>query len=162
MRVLPAPDGALIATAGGTQHAIQIWDPLNGEQRQVLQGVGEPVTAVGIDAAGRAIAWGTTDPCPERVSCPEMMGDLTMKLDLPTAVRFFENPRALDPGRTAFVGQCSRPMVWKLAAKPGGKDGLDNAVLEISADGKPPQTIENDASNGYLHGAFTLVGEART
>ena len=75
MRAPPAPDGALVATAGGTRHAIQIWDPLTGEQKKVLQGVGEPVTAVGIDADGGAIAWGVANPCPERVSCPEVMGD---------------------------------------------------------------------------------------
>ena len=54
-RSMPAPpsaDGALVATAGGTRHAIQLWDPLTGEQKKVLQGVGEPVTAVGIAPDG--------------------------------------------------------------------------------------------------------------
>ena len=31
--------------------------------------------------------------------------------------------------------------------------------LEIANDGKPAQTIENDATNGYLHAAFTLIGD---
>ena len=154
-----SPDGALVATAGGTRHAIQIWDPLNGEQKHVLQGVGEPVTAVGIDAAGKAIAWGVANPCPERFSCPDVMGDLTMKLDMPTADRFFENPLPLDRGASGFRRAVLAADGWTLAAKPGGKDGLDNAVLEIARDGKPVQTIENDASNGYLHAAFTLVGD---
>ena len=159
MRAPPSPDGSLVATAGGTRHAIQIWDPLNGERKHVLQGVGEPVTAVGIDAAGSAIAWGVANPCPERVSCPEVMGDLTMKLDLPTADRFFENPAPLDRGADGFRRAVLAANGWTLAAKPGGKDGLDNAMLEIASDGKPVQTIENDATNGYLHAAFTLIGD---
>ena len=48
---------------------------------------------------------------------------------------------------------------WTLQAAAGGKDNLENAVLEIGKDGAPPQKIENDATNGYLHAAFTLLGD---
>ena len=49
---------------------------------------------------------------------------------------------------------------WTLAGRsPAARTDLDNAVLEISRDGKPSQKIENDATNGYLHAAFTLVGD---
>ena len=154
-----SPDGALVATAGGTRHAIHIWDPLTGEQKKVLQGVGEPVTAVGIGADGGAIAWGVANPCPQRVSCPEVMGDLTMKLDLPTVDRFFENPVPFEGDAANFRRAVLSANGWALAAKAGGKDALDNAALEISRDAKPLQTIVNDATNGYLHAAFTLVGD---
>ena len=117
------------------------------------------MTAVGIDPAGGAIAWGVANPCPQRFSCPEIMGDLTMKLDLPTADRFFENPVPLAAGADGFRRAVLSANGWTLAAKPGGKDGLDNAVLEISGDSRPSQNIENDATNGYLHAAFTLVGD---
>ena len=109
---------------------------------------------------GGAIAWGVANPCPQRFSCPEVMGDLTMKLDLPTADRFFENPAPLARAtRRVSAAPCCRPMAGRLQATPGGKDGLDNAVLEIGRDGRPSQKIENDATNGYLHAAFTLVGD---
>ena len=32
-------------------------------------------------------------------------------------------------------------------------------MLEIGKDAAPPQKIENDATNGYLHAAFTLLGD---
>ncbi|TIW81347.1 MAG: WD40 repeat domain-containing protein, partial [Mesorhizobium sp.] len=64
-------DGSLVATAGGTRNAIQVWDPATGERKALLQGSGEPVTAVGIDAANGIIGWGDANPCPERVACPE-------------------------------------------------------------------------------------------
>ena len=152
-------DGALVATAGGTRHAIHIWDALTGEQKSVLQGVGEPVTAVAIEADGATIAWGVANPCPDRISCPEVMGDLTMRFDLPTKNRFFENPASLEGSAASFRRAVLSANGWSLQAKTGGKDGLENASLEIGRDGKPLQMIENDASNGYLHAAFTLVGD---
>src|SRR5207342_1344642 len=79
--------------------------------------------------------------------------------DLPTADRFFENPVPLAAGADGFRRAVLSANGWTLAAKPGGKDGLDNAVLEISGDSRPSQNIENDATNGYLHAAFTLVGD---
>ena len=152
-------DGALVATAGGTRHAIQLWDPLTGALKTTLQGVGEPVTAVAIDADGVAIAWGVANPCPERISCPEVMGGLTMTLALPNKDRFFENPVPVEGDAAGFGRAVLSANGWALQAKPGGKDGLENAVLEIARDSKPLQKIENDASNGYLHAAFTLLGD---
>ena len=118
------------------------------------------MTAVGIDADGGAIAWGVANPCPQRFSCPEVMGDLTMKLDLPTADRFFENPVPLAGGRRRIsprraVGQ------WLDACGQARRQGRvwTTPCLKSARDGKPSQNIENDATNGYLHAAFTLVGD---
>jgi len=149
-------DGSLVATAGGTRHSIQIWDPATGEQKAVLQGKGQPVTAVGIDAAGGTVAWGNANPCPDKVACPADLGTLTTALALPNAERFFDSPMPVERQEgflraQAIVGQ------WSLTAKPGGKEGLENAVLEIGNGGKPPHTIENTPQNGYAHAAFTLI-----
>ena len=108
-------DGALLATAGGTRHTIQLWDPLTGEQKKLLQGAGEPVTAVGIAPDGRSIAWGVANPCPQRISCPDVMGALTMKLDLPDADRFFEYP-ARAAGRCGGFSPRRAVGQWLVAA----------------------------------------------
>jgi uncharacterized caspase-like protein/WD40 repeat protein len=150
------PDGRLVATAGGTRRVIRLWDPATGEEKHVLEGVGEPVTAVGIDPDGASIAWGTANPCPTRVTCPEVMGELAMKLDLPTATRFFEEPSPLEGDQARYRRAVLRSNGWALAAREGGPDNLDNAILDISRDGQPVTRIENDATNGYLHAAFTL------
>lgn len=150
-----SPDGLTVATAGGTRNAIELWDAASGARVAELKGVGEPVTAVGIDANGEAIAWGNANPCPERVSCPDIQGELANRLDLPSAERFFEAPRkaAGEPYNRAVheKGQ------WTLKAAPGGKEDLENGVLEILQGGKVSDAIANDATNGYMHAAFTLI-----
>lgn len=149
-------DGALVATAGGTRNAIQVWDPATGERKALLQGVGEPVTAIGIDAENGIIAWSNANPCPERVACPEQMGALDKGLELPTTERFFEDPQPLtEPG--SFARAALSDGEWSLHATEGGKDALENAVLEIANGGKVVRSIENDATNGFVHSAFTLI-----
>lgn len=156
------PDGLLVATTGGTRHEIHIWNPLTGERRQTLRGLGRPVTALGMAGRGQSIAWGTENPCPERNACPETMGRLTDVLPLPSPQLFFEPPQKLAGGREGqFRRAVQAATGWSLAAVAGGRDGLDNAVLEIARDGTVRHRIENDATNGYLHGAFTLVDRGR-
>lgn len=151
-------DGSLVATAGGTRNAIQVWDPATGERKALLQGVGEPVTAVGIDVANDVIAWSNTNPCPGRVSCPEEQGALDNRLVLPTTERFFDDPQPLtDPG--SFARAALTDGQWSLRAREGGKDALENAVLEIANGGNVVRSIENDATNGFVHSAFTLIDD---
>lgn len=151
-------DGSLVAAAGGTRNAIQVWDPATGDRKALLQGSGEPVTAVGIDAASGAIAWGNANPCPERVACPEELGALDKKLELPTAERFFDDPQQLtEPA--SFARAAMTDGQWSLHATAGGKDALDNAVLEIGHGGEVVRRIENDATNGFAHSAFTLIDD---
>ena len=153
-----SPDGKLVATAGGTRNEIQVFDAATGEALKVLKGLGDPVTAVGISADGSEIAWGTTNPCPERFACPEIMGSLTQRLALPTVDRFFERPEPVAENQQAVIGRAALSSgKWKLTAMQGGPDELDNAALAISLDGRPVQTITRDATSGYLHSAFTLV-----
>lgn len=149
-------DGSLVATAGGTRHSIEVWDPATGERKARLEGRGEPVTAVGIGAAGDVVAWGTGDACPGRVACPELMGTLEHGLALPTKDRFFDSPGAADAA-AGYLRAVASTGQWSLAAKPGGKDDLENAVLEVSNGGKVVGKIENSAENGFVHAAFTLV-----
>ena len=148
-------DGLHLVTAGGTRHAIHVWDPLTGERQAEMVGLGQPVTAVGIDQAGAAIAWGNANPCPERVACPEVQGALETMLLLPLPDRFFESPQAAGAG--PYNRAVHAEGAWSLAAAAGGADELANAILEISNGGKVVQSIENDATNGYLHAAFTLL-----
>lgn len=148
-------DGLHVATAGGTRHAIHVWDPLTGARQAEMVGAGQPVTAVGIDAAGSAVAWGNTNPCPDRIACPEVQGALETSLLLPLPDRFFEPPQAAGDG--PYNRAVHAEGAWSVAAAAGGADDLENAVLEISNGGKVVQSIENDATNGYLHAAFTLL-----
>lgn len=150
-------DGSLVATAGGTRNAIQIWDAATGERKVLLQGAGEPVTAVGIDAANGSVAWGNGNPCPDRVSCPELEGALDHALALPTAERFFDGPQVAARPET-YIRAAPSEGQWSLGVAPGGKDALENAVLQITNGGKVVRSIENDGTNGFVHSAYTLIG----
>lgn len=153
------PDGALVATAGGLRHEIHVWDPLTGTKKHVLRGSGHPVMAVGIDAAGEAVSWGTANPCPDQVACPEVMGTLETALLLPTPERFFDNVLPADQASVDYRRADHALGAWSLSAAAGGKEALENAILDVKKDGTQVQTIENDATNGYLHAAFTLLGD---
>ena len=154
----PSPDGKLVATAGGTRHAIHVWDPLTGERKGAMEGQGHPATAVGIDDETLRIAWGTANPCPASVSCPEIMGALETTLALPRDDRFFENPTPADDAarfRRATLAENG----LTLETAPGGNPELETAILEIIKDGTKGPSIENDATNGYLHAAFSLFAD---
>ncbi|MGA7328536.1 MAG: hypothetical protein WBX25_29615 [Rhodomicrobium sp.] len=55
-----SPDGALVATGGGYNQEIDIWDPKTGVPRAVLKGTGRAVLATAFSRDGGAIAWGKT------------------------------------------------------------------------------------------------------
>ncbi len=150
-------DGSIVATAGGTRHEIHVWDPITGELTQTLQGRGQPVMAVGADEQNHAIAWGNDNPCPEKSACPETLGNLTTMLGLPSPERYFEDPEPLSSAGDTFSRAKSSVGDWALKAIAGGAHDIDNAILEISKAGQVLHRIENDATNGYLHSAFTLI-----
>ena len=64
------PDGRLIATGGGFNHEIHVWDPRTGTRVSeggpdsgrplTLTGSGAPVWAVGMSADGMRVGWGNT------------------------------------------------------------------------------------------------------
>lgn len=154
-----APSGGLVATAGGTRHEIHLWNPATGERRATLVGNGRPVTASGITVDGGEIAWGNEHPCPERVACPELQGDLDRRLLLPTRDRFFERPAPLREGGDRFARAVHERDGWTLTAVKGGSTELENAALEIARDGTVVETIENDATSGFAHAAFALLAD---
>jgi len=69
-----APDGRLVATGGGDNNEIHLWDAASGKLQQRWAGGGAATWAVGISAKGDRIAWGNTDPCPQESSCPNKLG----------------------------------------------------------------------------------------
>jgi uncharacterized caspase-like protein/WD40 repeat protein len=153
------PDGLLVATTDSAWQAIQVWDPLTGEKKQVLQGRGRAVTAVGADPKTLEIAWGSENYCWFLDACPDVMGPLQRLLGLPSEERYFENPEtsAPDADTQRFRRAVHATGPWKLGIAEGGQENLIDGVLEVFRDGSVVQRIENDATNGYQHRAFTLI-----
>jgi WD40 repeat protein len=111
-----APAGTRVVTAGDSAHSIRIWSPSGNLNERVFAGGGAAVRRVGLfDAtppavgpatdksaasprAGTYIAWGYMDPCPNEKSCPELTGQLSHALRLPTvADRTLGAPEVLTP-----------------------------------------------------------------
>jgi len=151
------PDGMTVVTAGGRVHEIRLWDIATGEERAVLAGLGRPVSAVAIDPAGTRIAWGSENPCPARVACPETMGPLSNGLDLPTADRSFEEPDEAGEEAARLRRAVLNGDGWSLAAASGGDYGFENATLQIRHGDAQATEIVNDDGNGSVHSAFTLL-----
>jgi len=155
------PDGMLVASAGGTRNEIRIWDPATGETRMVLGGRGAPMTAVGIDARGTDIAWGSDHPCPAEIACPQTMGALALHLRLPTPERNMERPEPIAAG-AEFGRALLADGEWAFAGRAGGDAGLDWAVLDIVRSGTAAASVTKDATTGYLHSAFSFLADGRT
>lgn len=152
-----SPDGKTVATAGGLRHAIHLWNPETGETTKVMEGVGAPVMAVGIDAKNATIAWGLANPCPDRVACPDVMGPLDHSMLIPSQDVFFEHPASLSGDTAAFRRAVHEENGRLLRAAAGGSEELENGRLEIVANGAVSHAIDNDQTNGFLHAAFTLL-----
>jgi WD40 repeat protein/uncharacterized caspase-like protein len=155
-----APTDGLVATAGGTLNEIRLWNPVSGQTRQVLAGSGAPVTSVGIAADGGLIGWGTEATCPGAVACPDVIGTMSMEMLVPDPDRGFEDPRPLADAATLRRAVISDGR-WSLHYAAGGHSAIANAVLEIMDGDTVVQRIENDATNGFLHGSYTLLSDGK-
>lgn len=153
------PEGSLVATAGGERHEIHIWNASTGEAVRTLSGAGSPVASVGISPDGGVVAWGNLNPCPELNACPDILGELQGEMLVPTPDRGFEDPKPYGASGTDFRRAVTEDGEWTLRYAAGGPDDLPNAVLEILRNGEVLHRIVNDATNGYLHGAYTLLSD---
>ncbi len=87
-------DGGLVATGGGGNQEIHVWDPKTGEQKAVLQGTGRPRWAATFSPDSRSIGWGEKDPCPGEV-CPNMPGLPHYQFRLPGPSESLSAPQPL-------------------------------------------------------------------
>jgi WD40 repeat protein len=150
-----SPDGRLVATAGGDNNEIHIWDAQTGETKQVLRGTGAPVWAAGFAADGSGIAWGHTwlkhDPAAG-------YGPLQWQLRLPHAGpgtnRALERPGRLAPeqGET-YVRARVRHGPHTIMHSKGGDYGFD-AVLQVARSGKTVASIRRGLTDGLSHRAY--------
>jgi uncharacterized caspase-like protein/WD40 repeat protein len=153
---IPLPGGRLVATAGGRVPEIRIVAATTGATEKVLAGIGGPVSAVALSQDGTLIAWGGADPCPERPACPEVMGALDWRMQLPSGERSVEAPRPVTPEESrlirAVLGADGRAL---MAESSGGSFEADR--LQIL--GAAPLTLEKGPVDGYYFSAFGLVPE---
>jgi WD40 repeat protein len=153
-----SPDGRVVATAGGNNHEIHIWDPLTAATKRVLRGTGAPVWATGFAATGSAIAWGQTwvrhDPAGG-------YGPLSYRLDLPQTGRVLGSPEPLSATPPdAYVRARAQNGPYTLNHHSGGAYGYD-AILTIAKSGKTIARIERGLTTGFEHRSYTFSPSGR-
>ena len=151
-----SPDGRLVATGGGNDREIHIWDPRTGETKAVLKGTGKPGMAVGFSPDGRGIAWGNKWE-PRGIND---IGPLEIALRLPGADAVLGEPRPVKSAEGWARAKASSGAL-SLQHRKGGNYG-GNAILDLLKDGKPfGVSIEHGSTDGYIHRSYTFTPDGK-
>jgi len=152
-----SPDGSLVATGGGEQFPIHVWDPKTGETKAALKGTGRPSWAVGFSADGRSIAWGNSVG---KGWSPNNYGPLEMALRMPGADAALAGPEAIK-SQESWVRAKASFGALSLQHRKGGGYGYD-AILDLLKDGKPPSvSIERAPAEGYSHRSYSFTPDGK-
>jgi WD40 repeat protein len=155
-----SPDGKWIATAGGQNSEIHVWNSESGVVVRKLGGVGRAVWSVGFARAPLALAWGNVDPCPEeRLSCPKEHGVLERQIRLPSGERLGD-VLAVDAPTASFI---------RAVEALDGDMALDHrmpdpkgyeSILDIKGRDGVLASIARGPTSGYRHRAYTFTPDA--
>ena len=159
-----SPDGRWVATGGGNNKEIHLWDPHTGKLRLGpggksfrLVGQGHGVFAAGFSADGRRIAWGNT-PDYERPLSP-----LQQALTLPLAEGALGAPVALGEAEAGAFRRAQASFGgFSLSCRKGGAYGLDDAILDILKDGRAVASIARSSTSGYRHLSYSFASDGET
>jgi WD40 repeat protein len=141
------PGGQWVATGGGEQKEILLWQAHTGEVLARLEGKGRTIYAVGFAPDGRYLSWGQT----AAYSSPNRQGPLEHRFDLAQLARL---PGGL--ADTATVQALERLGPLSLSTEQGGVYG-HNARLLVQDGTRRLSTIERGNTDGYRHSAYTLT-----
>lgn len=165
-----SPDGRWVATGGGANNLIHLWEPLTGQRRlgldgQPLQlgGQGQVVWAAAFSTDGHQIGWGNVDACPEKAHCPNQQTILQHALVLPLGNSTLGAPAALaERDALSFRHASTSFEGWTLAHRTGGGYGYDNAILDILKDGRVVTSITRGAQDGLAHHAYSFAPDGQS
>ena len=154
------PDGDLVATAGGNNYGIHIWDRRTGETKRLLAGTGAPGWAAAFSKDGKRIGWGRESV---RGNPVQGYGPIQFALTLPAAEVPLGLPQKVSAEEAASDFTRARTTFgpYELAHRKGGAFGLD-ALLDIKNAGRTDATIERAASNGFTHLTYTFTPDGQT
>ncbi len=135
-----APEGNLVASAGGDKKPIYLWDATSGKVKQHIEGAGSSIWHVGF--SGDKIGWGQTWTS----STIKGQGKLTHQFDL--------NQRSLKPLKSDAN--------WRKASLKAGSISIDtqngniHSTLLIKKNGNIEHRITRKPSDGDDHRSLTL------
>ena len=159
-----SPDSKLVATAGGHERGIAVWDadtgePMRGPTGNVLSlnGTGRPVFAVGIDPTTDAIAWGSID----RGSHNSKNEPLEFRLQLPNSRTGLGKPLRLDSEAVSYSRATPDLDNNSLQATRGGKPERRYGLLELRRERRIVARVERGPVTGYEHTAYSLIRDGK-
>ncbi|MCP4678778.1 MAG: hypothetical protein GY854_25480 [Deltaproteobacteria bacterium] len=149
-------DGVTVATGGGNDHEIFLWDINSGAVKKQIGGEGKTVWSVGFGNDGNSIAWGKRF---------DQTGYNSYQLNGP-----LERSFSLRAGGVAQVGL--GPILlsdtgYTRALESMGAWSVQTVnrkvhrTLQISKGGRVVSEIVRDATSGFDHRAYTLTPDAR-
>ena len=152
------PDGRVVATGGGANNEIHIWDPRTSETKAILKGAGQAVWAAAFSSDSRQITWGQT-----LRGTPDInnRGPLEMILRLPDAGEAIGEPSRVSNAQDFVRAQASFG-AFTLRHRAGGAFGRDDGVLEILNNGQVQARIARDTTNGVRHRSYTFTPDGQT
>lgn len=157
LAVAISPDGRMVATGGGSNNEVRLWNPRTGKLVRALSGVGRAIWSVGFSKDGRSIAWGGTPA----VGSPYAQAPLEFSLRLPIGERATGVPKPLASADSLTFRQAvAQQGRLALRHKAGGNFGY-YANLDILSDGVVKTTIPRSEADGYSHNAYTLSPDGR-
>jgi len=148
-----APNGRLVATAGGGSQVIDLWDPRTGKLQQRLAGGGGAVWAVGISSDGKRLAWGKTWESNTTSRNP-------LEYQLPIAPSL-GSPSKLGQANINWQRAVANLGAWSLQHTKGNNYRND-AILEIRQNGQVQARIERGPTDGYDHRAYSFTPDGQT
>jgi WD40 repeat protein len=147
------PSGRWVASAGGNQKAMVLWDVATGAVRSRLLGSGQTIWAVGFAKDGGAIGWGQTFAYTSDLD----RGPLEYRFDL----------KRLKPDNGGFSPSTmlraqDRIGSLELSTESGGAHGHPLRLhVRSQPFGKRLLTIERGPDDGYRHSAYTFTPDAQ-
>ena len=140
-----SPDGSVVATGGGHDDVIYVWDLKNGDTNAALKGTGRPCWAVGFAADGRSIAWGH-----KGMKAVNQATALEIALRLPGADGALGVPQQVESTEGWVRAKASFGTLSLQHRKRG--DYHVDAVLDLLKEGNPSGiSIERGPTDGYRH-----------
>jgi WD40 repeat protein len=155
-----APDGELVATGGGSNTAVHVWDLQTGATKYVLAGTGAPGWSAGFSKDGKRLGWGHKW---SRDNPAHGYGVVQFALTLPANGVRLGRPEKVSAEEAAsdFYQASPEHGAYRLAHRKGGGYGYD-ALLDVSKDNKTELSIERGPTDGYQHRSYTFTPNGAT
>ncbi|MGA7324741.1 MAG: caspase family protein [Rhodomicrobium sp.] len=138
----------LVATGGGANNEIHLWDARTGNTKAILKGRGSPIWAVGFSADGKKIAWGRTRTSRDDKEQINNRGPLEFELTILDKAGVIRGPQPVS-SQSNFVRAQETWHEFSLR-RP------DSVSLDILKDGIVIHTIKRNADEGDDYQSYSF------